>query len=266
MKCVVIGTGYFGKIILSKLKDHDVITVDPIGKSDYKSILDVPFVDGKWFVITPASTHYDILCTLFEKGVKDIWVEKPVCPHIDQTMDIFEKIPKDVFLFCDFTWLQHSVVKRIGDHVVQHGLKNINIMWLNSGENTPRDANIVVDLVIHPVSILYHVLLQTNDSINTISMECNKNNVFISGESDKNVKFTIEVSNSFNKKLRYISLISDESIVRWSSLEEYYIEGIGEVDTHDALSSSIDLFFNRLNNVNVIDIMKIVHKLNVLYK
>lgn len=45
---------------------------------------------------------------------KNIWVEKPICNTLDDTLDIFSKKPDDVFLYCDFTWLQHEAIKRWG--------------------------------------------------------------------------------------------------------------------------------------------------------
>ena len=151
MKCVIVGLGYFGKIIKSKLEGHEIVTVDLYSDADFKNIKDVDFTDGKWFVTTPASTHYVILLELFEKGVKDIWVEKPICDKLEDTLDVFSKKPDDVFLYCDFTWLQHSAVKSLG---TCNDIKHIEMKWLNDGSMIPRDVNIVIDLAIHPISIL----------------------------------------------------------------------------------------------------------------
>ena len=49
MKTVIVGLGYFGSIIKSKLSEESV-TVDLYNENaTYKSIDDVPFNDGKWF-------------------------------------------------------------------------------------------------------------------------------------------------------------------------------------------------------------------------
>ena len=69
---------------LSNRFNHEIITVDPYNECDYKSIDDINFIDGKWFVTSPANTHHDILIELFNKGVKDIWVEKPICPTLKE--------------------------------------------------------------------------------------------------------------------------------------------------------------------------------------
>ena len=265
MKCVLIGVGYFGKIIISKLQkmNVDIITVDPFFEnSDYKNILDVPFTDGKWFIATPASTHHKIICTLFDKGVKDIWVEKPLCPVFEDTLDIFARKPTDVFLYCDFTWLRHEVVETLGNYVLENGVKHLNLVWVNNSDNTPTDVDIIVDLAIHPVSIVYYLLLKNSDYVESIHLNHDtKNSVYITGKSKKGVTFTVEVSNSFVKKLRYISAYSDK-VLRWSSVEEFYIEGIGELSTSDAIEKNILSFFDRVCQYNNLKIMELLNSIN----
>ena len=84
MTSIIIGLGYFGNIIKSKLEKNfntEIITVDPYQTSaNYKSIDEINFTTGRWFVTSPANTHHTILIELFNKGVTDIWVEKPICP------------------------------------------------------------------------------------------------------------------------------------------------------------------------------------------
>ena len=50
MKSVVIGLGYFGKIIKSKIEKNfnaEIITIDPYNtKADYKSLDEINFTDG----------------------------------------------------------------------------------------------------------------------------------------------------------------------------------------------------------------------------
>ena len=93
MKCFIVGLGYFGSILNTKLtkNNYDVTTIDPYNQmAHHKSIDDVKFTnDDRWFVTTPASTHHAILIKLFSKGVKNIWVEKPICPSLEDTLDIF---------------------------------------------------------------------------------------------------------------------------------------------------------------------------------
>lgn len=263
MKCVIIGLGYFGKIIKSKLVDHEVVTVDLYADADYKSIKEVDFNDGKWFITTPATTHYSVLIELFEKGVKDIWVEKPICDKFEDTLDIFSKKPDDVFLYCDFTWLQHSAVKSIGNC---KDTKHIEMKWLNDGSMIPQDVNIVVDLAIHPISILVFLLMKSRDMIQDIGVTyASSKSVLINGKSQRGISFNIEVSNSSMKKNRSISLYCKDQVFRWSSDCEWYIEGVGDIEKSDAIEANIKNFFERNAIGYPLDIARTLNDVDLAY-
>ena len=263
-KCIIVGLGYFGKIIKSKLNDCELYTVDPLTKDvDYKSINEVPFSDGKWFVTTPASTHYSILLELFEKGVKDIWVEKPICSNYEGTLDIFSKIPDDVFLYCDFTWLKHSAIKSLGEC---NNIKHIELKWLNDGSMIPNDVNIVQDLVIHPLSIIIYLLIKSKDEIKNVNIKyVSEKSVLFEGYSEKGITFNIEVSNSSMKKRRNISLYCVKNVYRWYSDNEFYIENIGDIEKSDAIENNIKSFLNRINIGYPLDISRLLEKVNKQY-
>lgn len=264
MKSVVIGLGYFGKIIKSKLEKNfnaEIITIDPYNtKADYKSLDEINFTDGKWFVTSPASTHHSILVELFNKGVKDIWVEKPICPTLHETLDIFAKKPDDVFLYCDFTWLQHNSIKTLGEN---KNIKHIEMKWLNDGSMIPNDVTIVSDLAIHPISILTFLLMKSLDTIKTIDIiYATDTSVLINGTSQNNITFNIEVSNSSLKKYRNISLYCKDNVYRWSSRDEFFIENIGDVEKTDAIEENIKHFVNRNTIGYPLDIARSLESVN----
>lgn len=261
---VIVGIGYFGKILRSKLIDKgQVIVVDPFAESDYKTVADVPFVDGKWFVTTPASTHYSILCELFARGVKDIWVEKPICGTLEETLDVFARVPDDVFLYCDFTWLKHAAVLKMGEYVYKNSIKHLDLKWLNDGSHIPSDVNIVMDLAVHPISIITYLFFRNSDRIlNIHTVYTSQKSVILSGVSDKGCTFNIEVSNDSEKKSRSISLYSKDSI-RWSSLSEFSIENIGKLETSDAIENNISCFLTgRGNPAFCLDIARTLESVN----
>jgi hypothetical protein len=264
MMFVIVGIGYFGKILRSKLIDKgQVIVVDPFAESDYKTVADVPFVDGKWFVTTPASTHYSILCELFARGVKDIWVEKPICGTLEETLDVFARVPDDVFLYCDFTWLKHAAVLKMGEYVYKNSIKHLDLKWLNDGSHIPSDVNIVMDLAVHPISIITYLFFRNSDRIlNIHTVYTSQKSVILSGVSDKGCTFNIEVSNDSEKKSRSISLYSKDSI-RWSSLSEFSIENIGKLETSDAIENNISCFLTgRGNPAFCLDIARTLESVN----
>jgi hypothetical protein len=263
MKFVIIGIGYFGKIIKSKLGDNEIIIVDPFSKSDYKTVDEVPFNDGKWFVTTPASTHYGILCNLFKKGVKDIWVEKPICGTFEETFDIFARIPDDVFLYCDFTWLKHPAISIIGHYAYDNSIQHLELKWLNDGTHIPGDVNIIMDLAVHPISIVTYLFFKCRDTISDIKLIYkSQKSVIISGKSENGSTFNIEVSNNSQTKLRTISLYSNDSI-RWNSQSEFFIENIGNIEPSDAIQNNIACFVNgRGNPICCLDIARTLEIIN----
>tara|TARA_R110002153_G_scaffold193634_6_gene347050 strand:- start:3449 stop:4258 length:810 start_codon:yes stop_codon:yes gene_type:complete len=264
MKCIIVGLGYFGRIIRSKLEGHEIITVDPYNaEADHKSISDIDTIDGKWFVTTPATTHYSILLELFEKGVKDIWVEKPICDKFEDTLDIFSKKPDDVFLYCDFTWLQHSVIKRLGNC---QEVKHVEMKWLNDGSMIPGDVNIVTDLAVHPISILVFFLIKSRDVLDDIGITyASAKSVLINGRSRKGITFNIEVSNTSMKKNRSVSLYCKDEVFRWSSDNACFIEGIGNVEKSDAIEANITNFFDRNAIGYPLDIARTLNDCDCLY-
>lgn len=264
MMFVIVGIGYFGKILRSKLVHKgQVVVVDPFAESDYKSVADVPFVDGKWFVTTPASTHYAILCELFAKGVKDIWVEKPICGTLEETLDVFALVPEDVFLYCDFTWLKHVAVIAMGEYVYKNSLQHLDLKWLNDGSHIPSDVNIVMDLAVHPISIITYLLFKNRDRILHVhNMYTSQKSVILSGYSEKGCTFNIEVSNDSEKKSRSISVYSKDSI-RWNSQSEFSIENIGKLEPSDAIENNITCFLmGRGNPAFCLDISRILDTVN----
>ena len=268
MTTIIIGLGYFGKILKSKLQklNHEVITVDPYNNSaDYSHIDDVQFneYDSHVFVATPASTHHAVLLELFSLDVKNIWVEKPICPSLDATLDIFANKPDDTFLYCDFTWLQHAAVKALGQC---KQVKHIEMKWLNNGTMIPKDVNIVEDLAIHPISILMFLLMKSKKTIDNIHVPyANDASIFING-SCGDITFNIEVSNSSMKKSRSIGIYTVDNVYRWSSENEFYIENIGYIEKTDAIEANIMCFMNRNSIGYPLDIARTLESVNKSYR
>lgn len=268
MKCVIVGLGYFGRIIMSKLIPYfqikEIITVDPFNTdADFKSVSDIHDVDGYWFITTPASTHHTILLELFEKGVKNIWVEKPICNTLDDTLDIFSKKPDDVFLYCDFTWLQHEAIKRLGS---VSDIKHIEMKWMNDGSMIPKDVNIVTDLAVHPISILTFLLIKSKDILEKIHVTyANDMSVLINGFSKNGLTFNIEVSNSSSIKTRNISVYCADDVYRWFSEDPEHIENLGRIESKDAIVSNIELFLSKNSLGYPLDIARTLETVNELF-
>jgi len=248
---VIVGLGYFGSIISSKLKKDDTITIDPVNpKATYKSIDDVPFNDGYWFVTTPASTHYKVIKQLLKKGVENIWVEKPLCLKLEETQEIL-KDKSDIY--CDYTWLKHPMVRAIKN---VGKINHLNMKWLNDGSHIPQDVSIVSDLVIHPLSIVVDLM---NDVSKHDIIFKNDTTVIVTGTCVYGGTFTIEVSNDSPYKYRSLSAYTENTSYRWSSDKPYKVSNIGKLDELDAIEENIKAFKN--NEINK-DISKLLDDIN----
>ena len=251
MKYTVIGLGYFGKIIVSKLKDGIVNTVDTMNKNaTYTTISDVPYNDGYWFVVTPASTHYKVIKELVDKGVQNIWVEKPLCSLIKDTREILKLKPD---IYCDYTWLKHSMVQTI--YKYKDTINHLSLKWLNDGTHIPTDVSIVSDLVIHPLSIITNLL---GDIKSVYIVFNNSTTIIVSGKTEKGT-FTIEVSNDSLKKCRTLSAYCHDTTLRWSQLRPNFIENHGEIILTDAIEENIKAFKRGETNK---DISETLEKIN----
>ena len=227
---IIVGLGYFGSIIRSKFEENEVVTVDPLNpKADYKCVDDVPssLLDCYWYVVTPASTHYDMIKKLKEMGVINIWVEKPLCPEYNKCEEIRNLFPN---LYCDYTWLKHgAVIYLSGSH--KKTIQHLTLKWLNTGAQAPTDVSIVTDLVIHPLSIVIHLLGQIRD---VEFLFQNPKTVILTGSCFGGNTFSIEVSNDSTRKLRQICAYCEKYTHRWSSDHDPY--------TSDALQRNIESF------------------------
>jgi len=248
---VVVGLGYFGKIIKSKLKDDLVITVDPYNKdADYTCVEDVPVSDGYWFVVTPASTHYDVINRVINKGVQNIWVEKPICTNLEESKLILCRKPD---IYCDYTWLKHPMVEILETY--SDDINHLSLKWLNDGTHIPSDVSLVSDLVIHPLSIIVHILGMVFK--HTVVFK-NEATVIISGRAGVGT-FTIEVSNESKTKYRSVAAYSKITTYRWSTADPLNIENHGIIPDVDAIEENIKAF--KQGKVNT-DISQILYDIN----
>ena len=97
-KVGLIGHGYWGKILLSKLKRLSIVEFICTSGDDYNSKLDL----ADWiFIATPDSTHYEIVKDCLLKR-KNVFCEKPLTLSYKQSKELFELSEnKNVKLYVD---------------------------------------------------------------------------------------------------------------------------------------------------------------------
>jgi len=154
MRVGLIGKGYWGKILLSKLEKISDVKFVYGSKDDY--ITKLNSVD--WiFIATPNDTHYNIVKNCIKKG-KNVFCEKPLTPTYNQSKELFDLAKdyktklyvNDVFNYRDETINLYQILNK---------KDKINVVWEKESNNE------FFDMLYHDLYLLYP-LLNENITIN----------------------------------------------------------------------------------------------------
>jgi hypothetical protein len=211
MKTGLIGYGYWGKIINSKLKNNTI---------------NLPFDDVEWvFVATPPKTHYDIVKEYILKK-KNIFCEKPLTLDYKSSKELIDLAnEKKVHLYIDNLFILREEIKNLK----LKPLNDIEFTWLKKG---PYKDTLINDLLYHDLYLLIH-LLGTGKVTNIHYIE-KSNNVLIFTFNYNNIKIKINYNRDWNNKKTKIIKI-DNNIIDLS------------VPQNDPLQESIDMCLNKSN-------------------
>jgi len=213
MKTGLIGYGYWGKIIDSKLKNNTIVS---------------PFDDVDWiFVATPPKTHYDIVKEYILKN-KNVFCEKPLTLDYKSSKELIDLAnEKKVHLYIDNLFILRDEIKKLK----LKSLNNIEFIWLKKG---PYNDTLVNDLLYHDLYLLIH-LLGVGKITNVHYIE-KSDNILIFTFNYNNIKIKINYNRDWSDKKTKIIKI-DNNIIDLS------------VPQNDPLQESIDMCLNK-NNID----------------
>lgn len=167
-KICLIGYGYWGKIIhknLTNLGYKNITIIDLV--LDNFHLLDNTY--DSYFVITPFTTHYDVLLKISEFENKKIWCEKPLVESNEKAMSIYQKMElNNNKLFVDWVYTFNPIINKIKTLVEDKKIKQVILNRTNDGPKR-FDTNSIYDLSSHDLSILYHIF-----DINTLNLTWNE--------------------------------------------------------------------------------------------
>jgi UDP-N-acetylglucosamine 3-dehydrogenase len=264
----LIGFGYWGKIILKNLlelgyRDITICELDTIDWEElgtkYKYEQSYKNINcDKVFIITPTTTHYEVVKYFLEKGV-DVFCEKPLTltsTKCDKLYKLQEK--NNCTLHVDWIFTHHPAVEKIKEIIKQIGIpKNIIANRMNFGP-VRYDVNARWDLASHDVSIMNYLLDNTPDEIDWIDFKRNREHI----EDDSVVgilKYNgtavqINASWEFGRKDRaFIIEFKDGSFLEWddtNSIIKHNFKTI-EYENSSPLHNSINTFLNNKTNRNI---------------
>ena len=165
----LIGNGYWGKIIQSKLdKLSNLIFIQSSTNYDPSVFSKVDWI----FIATPTKTHFSIVKDCLAQG-KNVFVEKPFCSNLNEALELVSLFNKsNSKLYVNNLFLERKEML----FFTKNNYREICFKWHKPG---PFNDNIFNDLLYHDLYILIHKLgFQNITKIN--SFKNNFNNLLIS--------------------------------------------------------------------------------------
>lgn len=241
VKCALIGYGYWGKVLLRNLLDHqdfEVLKVvdTNINKENFSNIYPaIEVSDNLSFIFdhkeldaviisTQATSHYKIVKEALLSD-KHVLVEKPLTCSYTEALELHElAVRKNKILLVDhilmYTEAIHVLEKFISDN--KNSLISISCERLNNGSG-PADTNVLWDLAPHDISVINYILKELPSSVKLISSQfidgrIGKVSAVMNYNSKKTVNISLSWKNNSQKRNTVIyckdsTLTYDESLI-----------------------------------------------------
>ena len=229
MKCVLIGYGYWGKIVKQYIEKNNFFELvgicDPMLEDslDFNNILKNKNIECA-FVCSPVDTHYLTVKKLLEHN-KHVFCEKPLCKDFKETKELLNlSETKEICLYTDYIYTVSSSINFIK--------KNINLVGkvlyceasIKQFGNFYQNDDVFEVIGVHMFSAVGYIL-NTEIKIKNILFE--KKNIrglidvaSIEFETLNNVKGIINCSLLNEVKERKIKFICEEGTIVFDMLGE----------------------------------------------
>jgi hypothetical protein len=146
MKIGLLGYGYWGKILSSKLEQLDDVEIiwTYTSQDDWQTnVIDLDWV----FVATPNDVHFEQVKHFIEQGV-NVFCEKPLTPTHEQSKELFDLAEThNVKLYVDDVFNYRDEREHINKLT-----GNIKVVWNKESDN------VVYDLLYHDLYLLYPLI------------------------------------------------------------------------------------------------------------
>jgi len=201
MKTGLVGKGYWGNIILSKLDNCSLIP---------------PFKEAEWiFIATPPKNHYEYVKEYILKG-KNIFCEKPLTLDYLSAKELIElSKEKNVKLYINNLFLFRDEFKSIN----YINFNKIESVWLKEG---PFKDTLFNDLLYHDLYMF--ISLMGVQKITNINYYQNTSNIlsldFMYGNTKIKINYNREWKGNKTKILKFEDQIIDFSYPKNDPLKE----------------------------------------------
>lgn len=159
----LIGVGYWGKNLLRVLRDlhAEVITVDGVGRADYRGVGDLPLHEMDAAVVaTPPHTHFEIANFLLDHKIP-LFVEKPLTISSESAKALVDKAEAKKTVLC----VGHTFIYNPALQILKNEIANPDfgkIMYIESTRQNlglfSAQSDVLWDLAPHDFSIILNII------------------------------------------------------------------------------------------------------------
>lgn len=243
MRVGLIGHGYWGKILESKLSKY--FTIEFIADSKYDYFDELSGID--WvFIATPYETHYGIVKECIDYGI-NVFCEKPFNLDVMKSTELFNLAEKrNVKLYIDNIFLDRKEVIFAKNNI--DSIDSIKFKWYKP--STP-NCGLVDGLLYHDIYLMMYLLDNHNGDVVVNSHEQSENCMNIDFEYD-GIDIIIEY-NSNNKGKNKTITINDNITI---DLNNPINDPLDEIIKKICNGGVISYDYNRLLTINTEKIIK----------
>jgi len=270
LKFAIVGFGNMGKIHYKTIINNslcetpEIVDINPEISNEYKNLNihddfksfinnGIEKLDGA-IISTPSSLHLDHALPFLESKIP-LLIEKPLTSSYDFDKKIFDIAEKNkVPIKCGLIELYNPIVQDLSTKKFE------NIKFVHLKRHSPKAAssrdleNIVLDLTLHDISILYKIFKPNNVEILGVDL-ISENNLPESAQILLKVdnSFTVFISSSRQdqEKIRTLEIIDENSTYECDLKNKYYeIKQKGEVRSFDSRSITESNILNKVDMLN----------------
>ena len=181
VKVAIIGHGHLGKWHAQKaeaLETCDLVAIVESNKSAHdeikKSYPDTQIVSSldevidsidAAFVITPTSFHHQIVIKLLKHN-KHVFCEKPLCSSLEEAAEIQKAAEgKNLLIQVGHSERFHYIWEKFQDYLLNSKNAVIQFTRISPFKGRATDVDVVQDLMIHDIDLLFHLFSAKVESI-----------------------------------------------------------------------------------------------------
>ncbi len=234
VKVAVLGYGHLGKWHCQKVEAHSevaefvaIVEKFPAGQEAAKTnhpkvrivndIKDVINDIDAAFVVTPTSTHFELVKFLLESN-KHVFCEKPLCSNDEEAKKLFEiAANKNVVLQVGHSERFHEAWDKLRDKFQKLPTPyTIRINRVAPFKGRATDVDVVQDLAIHDLDLILHLFKQKPVSIKAHGYKIRTNNwdhASINVQMEDKCEAFVVVGRNATKEVRDLEVISKDGMI-----------------------------------------------------